>query len=326
MNRVLVIGGTLFIGRALVRRLLDRGDDVTILHRSRRNPFRHETREIRCDRNDVRALSRVLRDGYDIVFDNVYDWGAGTTGKQVGRAAACVQSKTRYVFMSSCAAYGSGLERNEQSPLAGPDHPDAYCRNKADSERALFALQASGQVEATTLRPPFVYGPHNPFYREQFFWDRLIAGRPILVPGDGARLMHLVHVWDLADCAIRAADSTESPGRAYNVAHLEAVRQDDLILALASAAGIEADLRYVPREVIAHLGGGVFDPPYYFGQYFDLPAITLKIDRARRELGFEPRSLGAGLRGTWQWFQSANRQAETSQDFSLEDAVLKASG
>ncbi len=323
MNRVLVIGGTLFIGRALVRRLLDRGDDVTILHRSTRNPFRGHTKEVRCDRNDVPALARVLRGGFDIVFDNVYDWERGTTGEQVGdSAAACPASLGKYVFVSSCAAYGSGLDRREDSSLAGTDHPDLYCRNKADSERALFSLHRSTGLGAVTLRPPFVYGPHNPFYREAFFWDRLLAGRPILVPGDGGRLMHLVHVEDLAHCALLAADSPVSAGRAYNVAHRAAIRQDELVRALAAAAGVDADLRYVPREAIEAMGGSVFAPPYYFAQYFDMPAITLDVSRSREDLGFSPRTLAAGLANAWEWYQSTDRDAMPQPDFSFEDSVL----
>ena len=48
-----------------------------------------------------------------------------------------------------------------------------------------------------TLRPPFIYGPGNPFYREAFFWDRLRDGRPIILPGDGRRLMQFVYIKDL---------------------------------------------------------------------------------------------------------------------------------
>jgi nucleoside-diphosphate-sugar epimerase len=55
-----------------------------------------------------------------------------------------------------------------------------------------------------TFRPPFVYGPGNPFYREQFFWDRLRAGRPLIIPGDGYRLMQFVYVNDLVEALIRA--------------------------------------------------------------------------------------------------------------------------
>ena len=326
MRRVLVIGGTLFIGRELVRRLLERGDKVTILHRGRRNPFRGRTEEILCDRNDVLALERALRgSAFDYVFDNVYDWHRGTTGEQVrATARACGPSVRRYVFVSSVAVYGSGLDCRESSPLAGPDHPEPYCRNKADSERALLALRDRHGIDATTLRPPYIYGPHNPFYREAFFWDRLMAGRPILVPDDGSRLMQFVSVADLVTAALLACDKAAAAGRAYNVAHAKAVRQDALVRALAAAAGTSADLRYVPRETLHGLGGQEFSPPYYFGQYFDRPALTMNTSRAASELGFRAVSMSKGLGVAWNWYRSLDPALREAPDFTFEDRVLNA--
>jgi nucleoside-diphosphate-sugar epimerase len=325
MNRVLVIGGTLFIGQTLVERLLERGDEVTILHRGQNNPFAGHTREIHCDRNDTAAMAQAVKGGYDLVFDNVYDWQRGTTGTHVlAAAAACDDTLRRYVFVSSCAAYGDGLDCREDSPLAPHDFADAYCRNKADSERALLSLCAEKGVPTTTLRPPFVYGPRNPFYREAFFWDRLSAGRPILVPEDGSRLMHFVLVGDLVHAALLAADTPAAAGRAYNVAHDRPVRQDEFVRMLGEAAGIEADLRYIPRETALQLGGQVFQPPYYFGQYFDMPPITLDVTRAQQELGFQAAALSEGLHMTWQWYNRSGRVNRDRPDFSFDDIALAA--
>lgn len=327
MRRVLVIGGTLFIGRELVSRLLERGDQVTILHRSRGNPFGHRCREIRCDRNDTAALARAVQGrDFEYVFDNVYDWERGTTGAQVRAAAESIGPQLkRYVFVSSCAAYGEGLNRKEGSPLAGPRHSDAYCRNKADSERALLELLPERGIAATTLRPPFIYGPRNPFYRESFFWDRLTAGRPVIVPGDGSRLMQFVEVGDFARAAMLAADSPAAAGRAYNVAHATALRQDELVRALGAVAGVEADLRYVPRRTIRRLGGQEFEPPYYFGQYFDRPPITMRTSRASQELGFRTASMAAGLRRAWDWYRRSQSGARpAAPDFSFDDLALAA--
>ena len=328
MGGVLVIGGNLFIGYELVRQLLERGEDVTILHRGRDNPFGGTVREIRCDRNDTAAMSRIMRDGrFEYVFDNVYDWQRGTTGEQVrAAAAACGSTLKRYVFMSSCAAYGDGLNRSEDSPLAEPDYPDLYCRNKADSERALFDLHASAGIETVTLRPPFVYGPRNPFYRERFFWDRLAQGRPIIVPGDGSRLMHFVLVSNLVQAALLAARCPDAAGKAYNIAHEGPVRQDDLVRSLAQAAGIEPDLRYVSRETILGAGGQVFTEPYYFGQYFDMPPITMSTERARRELGFAASTFEDGLAETYRDYASGYRPDGERVDFSFDDQILDAIG
>ena len=130
-----------------------------------------------------------------MVFDNVYDWERGTTAAQVeATALAMGDHLQRYVFMSSVAAYGDGLNHYEDDPLAPDNHPDAYVRNKAMSERALFRLHHKNGFPVVTFRPPFVYGPDNPFYREAFFWDRMRASRPIIIPGDGTRLMQFVYV------------------------------------------------------------------------------------------------------------------------------------
>ena len=306
-----------------MRRLLARGDHVTILHRGKDNPFAGKTDEIHCDRNEPAAIAEKLGGTqFDVVYDNVYDWQRGTTAEQV-RAAAVAASKglRRYVFTSSVAAYGDGLNHSEDDPLAPPDHPEDYVRNKAETERMLFGLHRENGFPAVTLRPPYVYGPENPFYREAFFWDRLLADRPILLPGRGERLMQFVLADDLARAAILAADTGRAAGRAYNIAHKSPITQRALVDALAAAAGKHAKLVPVPRERLIELGGEVFEPPFYFAQYYDMPPITQNTTRAREELNFEPTSWEEGLRRSFAWYRA---QEHPPADFSFDDKVLAA--
>jgi nucleoside-diphosphate-sugar epimerase len=321
MLRTLVIGGTLFIGRALVRRLLERGDDVVILHRGRGTPFGEAVREIRCDRNDVDAVRAALHgERFDVVFDNVYDFERGTTAAHVEAAArAGAGGLRRYVFMSSIAAYGGGLDHDEEDALASPDHPNDYARNKAESERALFRMHAGSGFPAATLRPAFVYGPHNPMYRETFFWDLLRSGRPVVIPEDGERLMQFAHVEDVALAAILAAENDGASGRAYNVAG-EPLSQVAYVRALARAAGTEPTLVHVPRERIEAVGGSLFRPNLYFGEYYDLPSLTVRTERVRRELGLEPTPLDDGLRETFLSYQATSAGAEP--DFAWFDRLI----
>ena len=181
-------------------------------------------------------------------------------------------------------------------------------------------------VRTATLRPPFIYGPHNPFHRESFFWERILAGRPILVPDDGGRLMQFVSVSDLVEAALLAADTDAAAGRAYNVAHAETLRQDEVVRALGAAAGIEPNLCYVRRETLQSLGGRVFEPPFYFGQYFDMPPITMEVARARDELGFQAQAFSARLHETWHWYRALDRTQRPEPDFTFEDAVLATVG
>jgi 2'-hydroxyisoflavone reductase len=323
MARVLVIGGTLFIGRALVDELLERGDDVVIMHRGKGTPFGKRVGEIRCDRNDIAAVRKAL-DGtrFDVVYDNVYDWERGTTADQVSAAAiAASEGLRRYVFTSSVAAYPEGGEYDERAPLAPSDHPNAYTAQKADSERALFDLHRRQGIPVTTLRPAFIYGPYNPFDREAFFWDRLRAGRPIIVPEDGSRTMQWVHVRDVAHAAVLAATKDIAVGHAYNLASYPPITQIEFVELLARIAGRQAHLVHVPREQIQRAGGELFSPPYYFGVYLDIPPITARVERVRSELGLELTPLEEGLRETYRWYE---QQQRPQPDFSWEDRLLVA--
>ncbi len=322
-KRALVIGGTQFIGKALVRRLLDRGDAVTIMHRARGTPYGNRVKEVQADRNDATEVRSALRgQSFDVVYDNVYDWARGTTAEQVSAAAeASADGLSRYVFTSSIAAYGGGENHDEDDPLADSADPNDYVRNKAESERALFRMHRERGFPAATLRPAFIYGPENPFYREAFFWDRLLADRPIIIPQNGQRLMSFVHVEDVARAAILASDLPVAAGRAYNLSTWPPLNHVEYVHALARAAGRQARLVHVPRKTIEAAGGDIFQPPFYFGQYYDLPTISQKNDRARTELGLEFTPIDQGLAATFEWFQSqTNRPAP---DFAWEDALLR---
>jgi nucleoside-diphosphate-sugar epimerase len=324
MARALVIGGTLFIGRALVNQLLARGDDVVIMHRGAGTPFGNAVGEIQCDRNDVAAVGAALKGSrFDVVYDNVYDWQRGTSADQVIAAAAATASDTlrRYVFTSSVSVYGEGSECDENGPLVASDHPNGYSAQKADSERALFDLHRRNGLRVTTLRPTFIYGPYNAFDREAFFWDRIVAGRPIVVPEDGLRPMQWVHVRDVARAAVLAADQDAAVGRAYNLANYPPITQIEYVQLLANIAGRHADLVRVPREQIQRLGGQLFAAPLYFGVYLDVPLSIARNDRVQEELGLELTPLEDGLRETYRWYREQKRP---QPDFSWEDRLLSA--
>jgi nucleoside-diphosphate-sugar epimerase len=229
----------------------------------------------------------------------------------------------RYVFFSSVAAYGDGLNHHEGDALAPDDHQNPYTRNKAMSERALFRMNQRCAFPVVTLRPPFVYGPGNPFYREAFFWDRFRAGRPVLLPSEGHRLMQFVYVKDLAELAVKVLDQRNTIGHAFNTANARAITQHELLGELARTAGQkDPQLVSVPREVIQRVGGQVMGTQkLYFGQYFDLPAITQIITKAQRMLAFKPTEFSVGLKETYKAY--LKDRCFPPVDFSFEDAVLR---
>jgi 2'-hydroxyisoflavone reductase len=321
-RKVLVIGGTLFIGRSLVSELLKEGHEVWVLHRKPEHDLGKRVGSIVADRNDPEAMKKVLASGnFEVVFDNVYDWERGTTAAQVEAGArACGDHLRRYVYMSSVAAYGDGLNHHEGDALAPDDHPDPYVRNKAMSERALFRLHQRIGFPVTTIRPPFIYGPGNPFYREAFFWDRMRDNRPIVLPGDGRRLMQFVYIKDLVTACLRAVEEPAANGHAFNIANARAITQAEAVAAFAEAGGKKLVVVRVPRERIYHMGGHPMGPQLYFGFYFDVPPITQIVTKAQRVLGFRATDFVTGLKETYRWYLRHHTKRET--DYSYEDRLL----
>src|SRR5438093_10326865 len=145
--RVLVIGGTMFIGRSLVAELLKAGHEVAVMHRRPKHDLGRRVQNLMADRNDPESVRRALRfTSFQVVFDNVYDWERGTTAAQVEATAQAVMAASgdrlaSYIFMSSVAAYGDGLNHHDGDPLAPDDHAEPYVRNKAMTERLLFRMR-----------------------------------------------------------------------------------------------------------------------------------------------------------------------------------------
>ena len=99
--------------------LLKEGHDVAVLHRKPKHDLGRKVENLMADRNDAAALSEALRGRrFDVVFDNVYDFERGTTAAQVEATVRACGDRVipRYIFMSSVAAYGDGLNHKESDP------------------------------------------------------------------------------------------------------------------------------------------------------------------------------------------------------------------
>jgi nucleoside-diphosphate-sugar epimerase len=319
--RALVIGGTEFMGRRIVERLLERGHDVAVLHRRATHDLGPQVRNLQADRGDLPVVARLLgADAFDVVFDLAYDWQKGTPASHVEAAArACGDRLQRYVFMSSIAAYVPGLGLREDDPLAPDDVPDPYAQHKASAERLLFGMHRAAGFPAVTFRPPFVHGPRQPFYREQFFWDRLLDGRPIVLPDGGGAPMQWVLADDVAGACVRCVEVPEAVGQAFNIAHVEPQTQRSFVEALARVAGTEPAFVSMPRAAIRAAGGQLMGGSIYFGEYLDLPPMVSVVEKAARVLGVAPTPIEDALRLGFAWYLAQPRRAV---DYTFEDRLI----
>ncbi len=322
--RTLVIGGTEFIGRHTVEELLRRDHDVTIFHRGRSpNPFGDQVREVFGDRmraQDVR--NAFLGEAFDAVIDLVYVWGPGTGPTQVASVLdAAGRALKRYVFLSSCGVYEphGPLPANEDSPL-GPALGQ-YSADKIATEDFLREAQREGRANISIVRPPHVYGPFNNVPRESWFWDRIVAGRPVIIPDEGGVLTHLAVVWDVAWALAEAVENPEARGEVFNIADAEPVTLSALVDLLAAAAGRSVEKVSVPRTRIYDLGGSALAPPLYFAVSLDFEIdLAVDISKAVRMLGFQPTDPLEGLRQTFDWYMKGDRTR--TPKFSFDHVLL----
>ena len=171
----------------------------------------------------------------------------------------------------------------------------------------------------TTLRPPLVHGPRQPFYREQFFWDRLLDGRPIVLPDGGHTPTQWVFGADVAEACIRTIGNPAAIGQAFNVGHQEPLTQRTFVEALARTASVEPTFVSVSREVIRAAGGHLFMEPLYFGQMLDIPPYTGVVEKATRLLELTPTRLDTALAEGFQWYLAQPRRP---LDYAFEDRLI----
>jgi nucleoside-diphosphate-sugar epimerase len=211
--RVLVAGGTEFISVHLVGAVLARGHEVAVLNRGRR-PERVPpgVRTLACDRTDHAALRRTLAgERVDALVDVTY---APTTGADVAALVDTLDGRAGHVvFVSTCRVYDHGqpIPFSESTPRSL--YWGEYAKNKIAGEDALLERHRQRGLGVTIVRPTHVYGPLNTRNNEAFFFDRLVRGRPVLVPGAGAWLRQFGHVEDLAEASPPCSAGPRRSGR-----------------------------------------------------------------------------------------------------------------
>jgi len=292
MMRVLVMGGSKFVGLRTVSILLSDGYQVTTLNRgtTQQPPG---VRHLKCDRKNIRRLKGLLeKEEFDCVVDITAQEPEDTE-----TIIRIFEGRTeRFVHCSTGAVYEDKWEFPvfEEDPIMGWTGRRTYPENKAQCERLLFKAFEEHGFPITILRPTVIYGPHNYLYREAYVFDRAEARRPIPVPGDGKSVTHVVHVDDVAKAFAAALKSKACVGQAYNIAGPRAV---SLNLWVESAAKPCTE-----NVKITHYDESLASRDVKKG--FPLPTSPwiMSIQKAERDLGFTPRGLEVGMKETYEWY------------------------
>jgi nucleoside-diphosphate-sugar epimerase len=195
--RILIIGGTAFVGRHIAQAAADRGHDLTLFHRGKTGAdlFPQAT-HLSGDRDaDLSALSAG---SWDATVDV-----CAYFPRQVRSLAAALRGRGgRYVFISSVSAYSPSVPAgyDESAPLAEIGDPDATEITDANYGGLKVACEQAGTElfgpETTIIRPTYVIGPYDKSYRFTWWVDRIARGGTVLAPGDPADPVQLIDARD----------------------------------------------------------------------------------------------------------------------------------
>ncbi len=327
--RVLVIGGTGFIGSHLVERLSTNGIPVTV-------PVRKGCRAVSppdscvefvpVDRDEI-GWAGALLPGVDVVVHlaavrgsgwsfgdrHVNDVNVRLTGKLVEGAAS--HAVSHFIYVSSVSVYGH--------PCGGPISEDYPCSpatrygfSKYEAEKLVVAASGKRGMAATIVRPVITYGPGDTWGMVPKM-ARLIYGGRFAIVGKGENRVHLIYIDDLIDGLMLLIPRRPAGTRTYILASDQPVSVRRLAAIISQALSRPEVRLHVPMR-LAWFAGGTLEAAYRWCRIRREPLVTRdKVDivtrdrcfdtaRARGELGFAPRiGYQEGLRRTVDWLISS---------------------
>lgn len=303
--RILILGGTVFVGRAVTDAALTRGHGVTHFNRGKSAPDDPRVETLHGDRTDAAALGRSVGGRtWDAVIDT-----SGYMPQDVQRSAdALKDSVSRYLFVSSISVYASfersGIDEDSALSLAPDPLPDArtpetYGPLKVACEAVVRTVFG---VRATIVRPGLIVGPHDSTDRLTYWPARVAQGGTVLAPGRPARPVQLIDVRDLAEWMIRLLEA-DTPGTFVATGPRSPLTMAEVLEACRIVSGSDTRFEWIGDERLVEAG---------VAPWKDLPLWIPESDAAMQGFmgtsmaralaqGLELRPLAATIADTLAW-------------------------
>ncbi|HEX6919915.1 MAG TPA: NAD-dependent epimerase/dehydratase family protein [Actinomycetes bacterium] len=308
--RLLVIGGTSFLGRSTVEEGLRRGHHVTTFNRGVSGADVPGVEAVRGDRSSDPDLEQLADRHFDAVVDT-----CGFVPRVVGQSAGLLAGVAdRYVYVSSISAVASWPERpafdgEDGRPCpsdAGPDDGD-YGVLKAGCERAVTEVYGE---HATVVRAGLILGPYENVGRLPTWLDRMSRGGEVLAPGDPDRPMQLVDARDLAAFMLDAGE--QGIGGTFNATGPRGnATMGSWLGDCLRATGSDATLTWVPDDFLqAHDVQPWSELPLWSPVGTGADHVWDAETTAAEKAGLHTRPVTETVRDTWAWMLAGGRPPE----------------
>lgn len=299
--KILMLGGTRFIGRAAVTDLTARGHEVTVLNRGQLPGHPSATRAITCDKNDRDALSHVLaHERWDAVMDTLLDDTdlEFIIDRLVGKVA-------HFIHTGSIGVYApcTRIPARETDPLACHDAEFSFS-HKLRQDQVLMRAHLERSFPGTSLRKSYIYGPGMVLLdgwggRNPKFFQMLRDRETIPLAHGGLALLHPGYVADLARAFGDALESPRTIGQCYNIGGHGALTMRDYLSLIARIMGVEPKFEFTSPQQILDRFGKYVDRR---GLLFACEHMCCDITKAERDMNWRPTTpLEVGLANSIAW-------------------------
>lgn len=333
--RILIIGGTRFIGPFVVQKLIEKGHEITLYHRGMTGT--HLCRDVKCIHADRSSLSSFLADFNAFAPEVVLDMIPVNEREAVDVVKVFRGIAHRVVGISSqdvYRAYGVliGIEDGqpdavpltEEAPLrqvlfpyrkqVNPDHR-LYNYDKIPVENAYMS---NPDLPGTILRLPMVYGPGDYQHRLYPYLKRMDDARPAIILEEGIANWHWTkgYVEDMANAIVLGTTDPRAAGRVYNVGEQGCLSEAQWVRAIGKATGWDGEITFLPDDML----------PDYLKTSIDASQdLVVDTGRLRGELGYkEMISNEEALVRTIDWERrNPPEKLDPMQfDYETEDSLL----
>jgi nucleoside-diphosphate-sugar epimerase len=323
--RVLFIGGTGMISSACSARAVEAGIDLTVVNRGNTmiRPLPPVAEVLPGDIRDPESVRAALGDrDFDVVVDFV-----AFVPEHIRTDLALFTGRTgQYVFISSASAYQTPPARLpviESTPLRNPEWQ--YSRDKIACEDLLVAAYRDSGFPATIVRPSHTYDRTAvPLLGHWTDVERMRRGKPVVIPGDGTSLWTLTHHTDFAKAFVGLLGNPQAIGDSFHITSDEALTWRQVYQAMATAAGVEAELVPVASRTIAaavpDLGPGLLGDKAH-SMVFDNQKVRALVPDYRATIPF-----ATGAREIVEWHDAdpARRTVDAALDTTFDALVAAA--
>lgn len=327
--KVLFIGGTGLISQAVSKLAVERGHELYLFNRGKRDDFVPDGAKVITGDIRDRGSAAAALDGHS--FDAVVDWIAFTP-EHVQADIELFRGRTKqYIFISSASAYQKPPEHyiitEEKTPLENKYWQ--YSRDKIACEQLLEAERAKSGFPFTIVRPSYTYGDTmipaslNSWQHPWSLVARMRKGLPVIVHGDGSSLWTMTHNTDFAKGFVGLLGREEAIGEAYHITSDEVLTWNQIYEAIGAAAGCKPKLAHISSEfLISH-------NPELEGGLLGDKAVTSVFDNSKIKRlvpDFEAAvPFGEGIARTVKWFEAHPERCTEDESWNAQmDAIIEA--